>query len=65
MSEESAVNYWEKYATVAFDDTQKALLSTCVLKNAKGGLRPCSFSVTIRRDRYSLPFCLVGNFLPV
>ena len=65
MSEESAVNYWEKYANIAFDETQKAVLSTCVLKDSKGGLRPCSFSFTIRRDRYNLPFCLVGNFLPV
>jgi len=65
MTEESAVNYWEKYANIAFDNTQKAVLTSCVIRNARGGLRPCSFSFTIRRDRYNLPFALIGNFLPV
>jgi len=32
MAEESAVNYWEKYGTVAFDSHQKAVLTTCVLR---------------------------------
>ncbi|CAK5265980.1 unnamed protein product [Mycena citricolor] len=32
MSEESAVNYWEKYGNVAFDSSQKAVLTTCVLR---------------------------------
>jgi len=32
MAEESAVNYWEKYGNVAFDSTQKAVLTSCVLR---------------------------------
>ncbi|KAG8703795.1 Transcription factor [Ceratobasidium sp. 395] len=32
MSEESAVNYWEKYGHVAFDPAQKAVLTSCVLR---------------------------------
>jgi hypothetical protein len=32
MAEESAVNYWEKYAHVAFDSSQKAVLTSCVLR---------------------------------
>ncbi|EJD01908.1 uncharacterized protein FOMMEDRAFT_86828 [Fomitiporia mediterranea MF3/22] len=32
MAEESAVNYWEKYGQVAFDSTQKAVLTSCVLR---------------------------------
>ncbi|KAI5993059.1 hypothetical protein F5J12DRAFT_432588 [Pisolithus orientalis] len=32
MAEESAVNYWEKYGHVAFDTTQKAVLTSCVLR---------------------------------
>ncbi|KAJ3170084.1 hypothetical protein HDU87_008859 [Geranomyces variabilis] len=31
MTEESAVNYWEKYGDVAFDPGQKAVLTSCVL----------------------------------
>jgi hypothetical protein len=33
MAEESAVNYWEKYGNVAFDSTQKAVLTSCVLRS--------------------------------
>lgn len=32
MAEESAVNYWEKYGHVAFDSSQKAVLTNCVLR---------------------------------
>ncbi|KAK7450561.1 Transcription factor [Stygiomarasmius scandens] len=32
MAEESAVNYWEKYGNVAFDSSQKAVLTSCVLR---------------------------------
>jgi hypothetical protein len=32
MSEESACNYWEKYGHVAFDQSQKAVLTSCVLR---------------------------------
>lgn len=32
MAEESAVNYWEKYGHVAFDTSQKAVLTSCVLR---------------------------------
>ncbi|KAF9908719.1 hypothetical protein EC991_009529 [Linnemannia zychae] len=33
MAEESAVNYWEKYGNIAFDAGQKAVLTSCLLKN--------------------------------
>lgn len=32
MAEESAVNYWQKYSVVAFDSSQKAVLTSCVLR---------------------------------
>ncbi|KAJ2078837.1 Transcription factor [Coemansia sp. RSA 988] len=34
MSESSTVNYWEKYGEIAFDATQKAVLTSCVLQTA-------------------------------
>ncbi|KAG8993169.1 hypothetical protein FRB94_010971 [Tulasnella sp. JGI-2019a] len=42
MSEDSAVNYWEQYGHVAFDSTQKAVLTSCVLrlKPKLPGLQP-------------------------
>ncbi|VEU19620.1 DEKNAAC100890 [Brettanomyces naardenensis] len=66
MTEESSVNFWEKYGAIAFDKTQKAVLTSCNLRT-KDGLRKknCCFSFTIRRDRYNIPSCIVGNFIPI
>ncbi|KII91932.1 hypothetical protein PLICRDRAFT_123353 [Plicaturopsis crispa FD-325 SS-3] len=32
MAEESAVNYWDRYGQIAFDSSQKAVLTSCVLR---------------------------------
>ncbi|TFK31396.1 hypothetical protein BDQ12DRAFT_694226 [Crucibulum laeve] len=45
MAEESAVNYWEKYGHVAFDSSQKAVLTSCVLRY-KPVLNPSAASAT-------------------
>ncbi|OWB63018.1 hypothetical protein B5S31_g3754 [[Candida] boidinii] len=66
MSEESSVNFWEKYGSIAFDKTQKAVLTSCNLKSKDGRKKKnCCFSFTIRRDRYNIPSCIVGNFIPI
>lgn len=66
MTEESAVNFWEKYGSIAFDKGQKAVLTSCSLRTKDGSKkRPCCFSFTIRRDRYNIPICIVGNFIPL
>lgn len=66
MTEESAVNFWEKYGSIAFDKGQKAVLTSCNLRTRDGRRRkPCCFSFTIRRDRYNIPICIVGNFIPM
>ncbi|KAL3232213.1 Regulator of drug sensitivity 2 [Nakaseomyces bracarensis] len=66
MTEESAVNFWEKYGSIAFDKGQKAVLTSCSLRTKDGSkMRPCCFSFTIRRDRYNIPICIVGNFIPL
>lgn len=39
MAEESAVNYWEKYGSVCFDSSQKAVLTMCTLKTRNKVLR--------------------------
>ncbi|KXS18887.1 hypothetical protein M427DRAFT_53369 [Gonapodya prolifera JEL478] len=33
LQEDSAVNYWEKYGNIAFDEGQKAVLTSCVLRS--------------------------------
>lgn len=66
MTEESSVNFWEKYGAIAFDKTQKAVLSSCNLRTKDGRRKKnCCFSFTIRRDKYNIPSCIVGNFIPI
>lgn len=56
--EESLVNYWEKFGAIAFDSSQKALLTSCSLKNpddkSKDPTIKCCFSFTIRRDDHKM-----------
>lgn len=66
MNEDSTVNYWEKYGSIAFDQGQKTVLTSCsLLDKVTGNERRCCFSFTIRRDRYNIPICIVGNFIPI
>ncbi|TGZ79776.1 hypothetical protein EX30DRAFT_372797 [Ascodesmis nigricans] len=67
--EDSAVSYWQKFGTIAFDTNQKAMLTSCHLKNpdpnATDKLIHCCFSFTIRRDIYDIPALIIGNFMPI
>ncbi|KAI9844560.1 MAG: hypothetical protein M1837_005519 [Sclerophora amabilis] len=64
FEEESLVSYWEKFGTIAFDNAQKAMLTSCLLKNpdpkSNDASLHCCFSFTIRRDSHNM---LVG--LPI
>ncbi|PWY89397.1 acuM, Zn(II)2Cys6 transcription factor [Aspergillus sclerotioniger CBS 115572] len=66
--EDQLVSYWEKFGAIAFDSTQKAMLTSCTLKNpnsnSSGDGIPCCFSFTIRRDTHNIPSLIIGNFLP-
>ncbi|PPQ75496.1 hypothetical protein CVT26_015820 [Gymnopilus dilepis] len=61
MAEESAVNYWEKYGHVAFDSSQKAVLTSCVLRykpvlNLGGGASsPILTKATLSGQLYPRP----------
>ncbi|GAB5589272.1 Transcriptional regulator of nonfermentable carbon utilization [Umbelopsis nana] len=65
MSNESAVEYWEKYATHAFDNTDSAVFSSCILMTPSGRPIAASMCFTIKRDIFDLPSVIVGNFLPI
>ncbi|THY15441.1 hypothetical protein D6D00_09338 [Aureobasidium pullulans] len=69
MAEDSLVSYWEKFGAIAFDQSQKAILTSCTLKNldpeSKDKGLKCCFSFTIRRDTHNIPSVIVGNFLPI
>ncbi|CDM37153.1 Zn(2)-C6 fungal-type DNA-binding domain [Penicillium roqueforti FM164] len=67
--EDQLVSYWEKFGAIAFDNTQKAMLTSCTLKSPNPNSRSdgitCCFSFTIRRDNHNIPSLIVGNFLPI
>ncbi|KAL9001373.1 MAG: hypothetical protein Q9169_000264 [Polycauliona sp. 2 TL-2023] len=56
--EDHLVSYWEKFEGIAFDTSQKAMLTSCSLKNPNlSSSDPeirCCFSFTIRRDIYDM-----------
>ncbi|KAK8198700.1 Transcription factor [Zalaria obscura] len=56
--EDSLVSYWEKFGAIAFDQSQKAILTSCSLKNpdpnSKDPMIKCCFSFTIRRDTHNM-----------
>ena len=52
------MSYWEKFGAIAFDRTQKAMLTSCSLRFPDGGASnveiQCCFSFTIRRDEHNM-----------
>ncbi|CAI7672764.1 unnamed protein product [Penicillium pancosmium] len=56
--EDQLVSYWEKFGAIAFDNTQKAMLTSCTLKSpnsdSTGEGIQCCFSFTIRRDNHNM-----------
>jgi len=67
--EDSLVSYWEKFGAIAFDASQKAILTSCSLHSPQGevtgrdnkytdiekdGMLKCCFSFTIIRDTHSM-----------
>ncbi|KAF2872933.1 hypothetical protein BDV95DRAFT_568351 [Massariosphaeria phaeospora] len=69
IAESSLVSYWEKFGAIAFDSSQKAILTSCSLKNPDPNSKDpeirCCFSFTVKRDAYSIPALIVGNFIPI
>ncbi|ORX84902.1 hypothetical protein BCR32DRAFT_178932, partial [Anaeromyces robustus] len=66
MTEDFVANYWEKYSLIAFDNKQKAVITSCVLENPQSFKRSikCAFSFTVRRDKFEIPSAIIGNFMP-
>jgi hypothetical protein len=63
--EDSLVSYWEKFGAIAFDSSQKAMLTSCTLKSPdesspKKSIH-CCFSFTIRRDTHNMSVILASS----
>jgi hypothetical protein len=54
------VEYWENFATHAFENTAQSVYSHCVLLKPDGTPVPTTFCFHIRRDLFDLPSLVIG-----
>ncbi|OJA18607.1 hypothetical protein AZE42_01766 [Rhizopogon vesiculosus] len=62
---QSVVEYWENFASHAFENTTKSVYSHCVLLKPSGAPIPSTFCFSIRRDIFDLPSIVIGQWLPL
>ncbi|KAJ7647133.1 transcription activator of gluconeogenesis ERT1 [Roridomyces roridus] len=62
---QSVVEYWENFASHAFENTTQSVFSHCVLLKPSGAPVPCTFCFSIRRDLFDLPSVVIGQWLPL
>ncbi|KAF9653814.1 hypothetical protein BDM02DRAFT_3086770 [Thelephora ganbajun] len=60
---QSVVEYWENFASHAFESTTQSVVSHCVLLKPNGAPVPCTFCFSIRRDIMDLPSVIIGEYL--
>jgi hypothetical protein len=58
---QSVVEYWENFASHAFENTTKSVYSHCVLLKPSGAPIPSTFCFSIRRDIFDLPSIVIGK----
>jgi len=59
---QSVVEYWENFASHAFENTTQSVYSHCVLLKPSGAPVPSTFCFSIRRDLFDLPSIVIGMF---
>lgn len=57
---QSVVEYWENFASHAFENTTRSVYSHCVLLKPSGAPVPATFCFTIKRDLFDLPSMVIG-----
>ncbi|KAJ6587097.1 hypothetical protein DFH09DRAFT_1142568 [Mycena vulgaris] len=62
---QSVVEYWENFASHAFENTTQSVFSHCVLLKPNGAPVPSTFCFSIRRDLFDLPSVVIGQWLPL
>ncbi|KAJ7680566.1 transcription activator of gluconeogenesis ERT1 [Mycena polygramma] len=62
---QSVVEYWENFASHAFENTTQSVYSHCVLLKPSGAPVPSTFCFSIRRDLFDLPGLVIGQWLPL
>lgn len=59
---QSVVEYWESFASHAFENTTQSVYSHCVLLKPSGAPVPATFCFSIRRDLFDLPSMVIGMY---
>ncbi|CAO1623835.1 unnamed protein product [Sympodiomycopsis kandeliae] len=62
---DSTLEYWEKFASHAFENTSQSIVAKVVLKRPDGSNVPCAACFSIKRNVFDLPSLVVGAFLPI
>jgi PAS domain-containing protein len=62
---QSVVEYWESFASHAFENTTQSVYSHCVLLKPSGAPVPATFCFTIRKDLFDIPSVVIGQWLPL
>lgn len=55
----SILDYWEKFATHAFENTAQSMTMQCSLKTSTGSMVKCAACFSIKRDVFDLPVSYV------
>lgn len=58
---QSVVEYWENFASHAFETSTQSVCSHCVLLKPSGDPVTCAFCFTIRRNMFDLPELIIGK----
>ena len=56
------IEYWENFASHAFENTTQSVFSHCALLKPGGEPIPCTFCFSIRRDIFDMPSVVIGEF---
>lgn len=65
MDDESAVQYFQLFADMAFGDSRGVLMNLCTLVTPDGLKIRTSSVLTLKRDLFGIPMIIIGNFLPI
>jgi PAS domain-containing protein len=65
MDDESALEYFEIFSSMAFGDSIGANMTECTLLTPQGKRIKTTSIWTLKRDVFGIPMMIIGNFLPI
>lgn len=65
MDDDSVVEYFNLFSTIAYGDFRGATMAGCTLITQNGTLIKTTCMWTLKRDVFGIPMMIIGNFLPI